>query len=192
MGQAERAHKHTHPDTRARMGRGRQNLNHTRAPHTPARIGRRSQIPYPNTHALYPNQDWRGYRRTQTGTEAPHNSTKPSVHSPDTEAARAMQVTRLNEIRSPGKSLHPKDFAALGQRAERATPKHFGTQVPRKPRWHFLGTRYARKSGGPLGFCPTEGTCVSKRAHPPSLTSPSRWCCSGLLCWEPGGRSSGM
>ena len=37
-----------------------------------------------------------------TQARTPHNSRKPSVHSPDTGAARAMQVTRPNEIRSPG------------------------------------------------------------------------------------------
>ena len=34
-----------------------------------------------------------------------------------------MQVTRPNEIRSPGVRLHPKACAALGLEAERATPK---------------------------------------------------------------------
>ena len=39
-----------------------------------------------------------------------------------------MQVTRPNEIRRPGVSLHPKACAALGLEAERATPKHLGPQ----------------------------------------------------------------
>ena len=72
----------------------------------------RSQNPYPSTPTQNPSQDWRGYRETQTKTQAPHNSRKPSVHSPGTEAARAMQVTRPNEIRRLGVRLHPKACAA--------------------------------------------------------------------------------
>ena len=62
----------------------------------------RSQNPFPNKHTLDCSQDWRGYRETQTQTEAPDNSRKPNVHSPDTEAARAMQATWPKEIRRPG------------------------------------------------------------------------------------------
>ena len=65
-----------------------------------------------------------------------------------------MQVTRPNEVRRPGVWLHPKACAALGLEAERATPKHLGTHVPRMRRWHALGREYARKSGEPLMFCP--------------------------------------
>ena len=108
------------------------------------------------------------------------NSRKPSAHSPGTEAARAMQVTRPNEIRSPGVRLHPKASAALGLEAERATPKRLGTLVPRAC-MHALGTGYARKSGEPLGFRPKEGTCASTGAHPPGETSTSRWRRSALL-----------
>ena len=57
-----------------------------------------------------------------------------------------MQVTRPNEIRRPGVRLHPKACAALGLEAERATPKHLGTLVPRTC-MHALGTGYGRKSG---------------------------------------------
>ena len=134
---------------------------------------------------------------TQTQTQAPRNSRKPSVHSPGTEAARAMQVTRPNEIRRPGVRLHPKACAALGLEAERATPKHLGTPVPRTC-MHALGTGYARKSGEPLGFRPKKGTRASTGAHPPGMTSshaggdqPSQ-CCPGPLCWGPPVRSSGM
>ena len=109
----------------------------------------------------------------------PHNSRRPSVHSPGTEAARAMQVTRPNEIRSPGVRLHPKACAALGLEAERATPKHLGAPVPRTC-MHALGTGYARKSGEPLGFRPKEGTCASTGAHPPGETSKSCWRRSAL------------
>ena len=61
-----------------------------------------------------------------------------------------MQVTRPNEIRSPGVRLHLKACAALGHEAERATPKHLVTPVPRTC-MHALETGYARKSGDPLG-----------------------------------------
>ena len=119
-------------------------------------------------------QDWRGYSKTQTQAQAPHNSTKPSVHSPGTEATRAMQVIRPNEIRSPGLRLHPEACAALALEAEGATPKHLRTPVPRTC-MHALGTGYATKSGEPLGFSPEEGTCASTGAHPPGETSTSRW-----------------
>ena len=85
-----------------------------------------------------------------------------------------MQVTRPNEIRRPGVRLHSKACAALGLKAERATPKRLGTPVLRTC-IHALGTGYARKSGEPLGFRPKEGTCASTRARPPGETSTSRW-----------------
>ena len=56
----------------------------------------RNPNPYPSTHTLDPSQELQDYRETQTRTHAPHNSRKRSVHSPGTEAARAMQVTRPN------------------------------------------------------------------------------------------------
>ena len=134
----------------------------------------------------YPASEWRlvplGHPRpttTQTQTKTPHNSRKPGVHSPGSEAARAMQVTWPNEIQSPGGRLHPKACAALGLEAERATPKRLGTPVPRTC-MHALGTGYARKSGEPLGFCPKEGTCASMGEHPPGETSTSRWRRSAL------------
>ena len=117
------------------------------------------------------------FNRTQTQT--PHNSRKPSAHSPGTEAARAMQVTRPNEIRTPGVRVHPKACAALRLEAERATPKRLGTLVPRTC-MHALGTGYARKSCESLGFRPKEGTCASTGAHPPGETSTSRWRRSAL------------
>ena len=90
-----------------------------------------------NTHTHHqPSQEWWGAAEapgpftTQTQPQAPHNSRKPSLHSPGTDAARAMRVTRPNEIRRPGVRLHPKACAALGLEAERATPKHLGTRVP--------------------------------------------------------------
>ena len=85
-----------------------------------------------------------------------------------------MQVTLPNKIQSPGVKLHPKACAALGLEAERATPKHLGTPVPRTC-MHALGTGYARKSGEPLGFHRKEETCASTGAHPPVVTSTSRW-----------------
>ena len=57
-----------------------------------------------------------------------------------------MHVTRPNVTQSPGVRLQPKACAALGLEAERATPKHLGTQVPRTC-MHALGMGYARKSG---------------------------------------------
>ena len=90
-----------------------------------------------------------------------------------------MQLTRPNEIRSPGVRLHPKAGAALGLEAERATPKRLRTPVPRICK-HALGTGYARKSGEPPGFRPKEGMCASTGAHPPGETSMSRWRQSAL------------
>ena len=156
-------------------------------PHTPQiQPGRegRNHNPYPNTPTQDPSQGWRVYRNpshgtTRTQTQMPHNSRKPSGHSPGTEAARAKQVTRPNEIRSPGVRLHPKTCAALGLKAERATPKRLGTPVPRTC-MHPLGTGYAWKSGEPLGFRPKERTCASTGAHPPGETSTSRWRRSAL------------
>ena len=78
-----------------------------------------------------------------------------------------MQVTLSNEIRRPGVRVHPKACAALGLEAERATPKHLGTQV--------LGTGHATKSGEPLGFLPKEGMCASMGARRPGVTSASCW-----------------
>ena len=108
-----------------------------------------------------------------------------------------MQVTWPNEIRRPGVTLHPKACGALGLKAERATPKHLGTPVPRTC-MHALGTGYARKSGEPLGSRPKEGTCASTGANPSGMTNshaggdqPSR-CCPGPLCLGPQVRSSAM
>ena len=152
--------------------------NRTHHKPQPEMVGR-NQNPYPSTHTLDPSQEWRCYRETQTRTQAPHISRKPSVHSPGTEAARAMQLTRQNEIRRPGVRLHPKACAALGLEAEPATPKHLRTPVPRTC-MHALGTGYARKSGEPLGFGPKEGTCAGTGAHSPGETSKSRWRQSAL------------
>ena len=62
-----------------------------------------------------------------------------------------MQVTRPNVTHSPGVRLHPGACAAFELEAERATPKHLGTQVPRPRGWHALGTGSSRKSGEPKG-----------------------------------------
>ena len=187
--------------TRLRTTRPKPKPNRKHHKPQPAKEGRHHK-PYPNTPTQDPSQGWRGYRNphpttTRTQTQTPHNSRKPSAHSPGTKAARAMQVTRPNEIRRPRVRLHPKACAALGLEAERATPKRLGTSVPRTC-MIALGTGYARKSGERLGFCPKEGTCASTRAHPPGMTSsntggnqPSR-CCPGPLCWGPPVRSSGM
>ena len=138
---------------------------HTHTPTVQPGVAGRSRNPNPST--------------TQTRTHTPHNSRKPSVHSPGTEGARAMQVTRPSQVRRLGVRLHPKASAALGLEAERATPKHLGTPVPRTC-MHALGTGYAEKSGEPLGFRPKKGTCASTGAHPPGETSTSRWRQSAL------------
>ena len=91
-----------------------------------------------------------------------------------------MQVTPAKEILSPGVRLHLQASATLGLEAERATPKHLGTPVPRTC-MHALGTGYARKSGEPLVFRPKEGTCTSTGAHPGGEISTSRWRRSALL-----------
>ena len=90
-----------------------------------------------------------------------------------------MQVTRQNEIRRPGVRLHPKACAALGLEAEHATPKHLRTPVPRTC-MHALGTRYARKSGEPLGFRPKEGDMRKHRGPPSRQVKQSRWRRSAL------------
>ena len=55
----------------------------------------------------------------------------------------------INEVQRPGVRLHPKVCAALGVKAECATPKHLGTQLPRRRHWHALRTGCAKKSGDP-------------------------------------------
>ena len=79
----------------------------------PGMMGRNQNL-YPSTHTLDPGQDWRVYRETHTQTQAPHKGRKPSVHSPGTEEARTMQVSRPSEIRRLGVRMHPKACAALG------------------------------------------------------------------------------
>ena len=196
-------HKPRHPSQEWWGAAGTRTQPHTPTPLTPASSGRvQAERTHKRTHTPTPQPGVAGHSRnpnpttTQTQTQAPRNSRKPSVHSPGTEAARAMQVTRTNQIRRPGIRLHPKACAALGLEAERATPKHLGTQVPRTCT-HALGTSYARKSGEPLGFRPKVGRCTSTGAQPPGTTSshaggdqPSR-CCPGQLCWGPPVRSSG-
>ena len=197
-------HKRQHLSQHWRGAARTRTQPHPPTPHTQARSGRiQAERTHKRTHTPTPQPGVAGRSRnpnpttTLTQTQAPRNSRKPSVHSPGTEAARAMQVTRPNEIRTPEVRLHPKACAALGLEAERATPKHLGTPVPRTCR-HALGTGYARKSGEPLGFRPKEGTFASTGAQPPGMTSshaggdqPS-WCCPGSLCWGPPVRSSGM
>ena len=198
------SHKPRHPSRGWRGAAGTRTQPHTPTRHIPARSGMvqaerapkrtHTRTPQPGVAQRSPNPN---PTTTQTQTQARRNSRKPSVHSPGTEAARAMQLTRPNEIRSPGVRLHPKACAALGLEAELVTPKHLGTPVPRTC-MHALGTGYARKSGEPLRFCPKEGTCTSTGAHPLGMTSshaggdqPSR-CCPGPLCWGQPVRSSGM
>ena len=130
-------------------------------PQTPAGKEGRNHKPYQNTPEQDPSKGWGGHRNpnpstTRTQAQTPDHSRKPSVHSPGTEAARAMEVTWPNEIQSPGVRLPPKACTDLELETERATPKRLGTPVPRTC-MHASGTGYARKSGEPLGFRPTEG-----------------------------------
>ena len=166
-------HPPQHPSQEWRGAAETRAQAHTPTPHSPARSGGiQAERAHKHTHNPSPQPGVAGRSRdpspntTRTHTQTPDNSRKPSVHSPGTEAARAMQVTRPNEIRRPGVRLHPKACAALGLEAERATPKGLGTPV-RRTCMHALGTGYARKSGEPLGFRPKEGTCASTGAHPP-------------------------
>ena len=191
--QKERAHSHARPKTLPRKG-GMQLYRPKPKPnrkHREPQRGKEGQNhkPYPNTPTQDPSQGWQGYRNprprpstTRTEAQTPHNTRKPSVHSPGTEAARAMQVTRPNEIRSPGVRLHPKACAAMGLEAERATPRSLGTPVPRTC-MHALGTEKTRKFGEPLGFRQKQGTCASTGAHPSGETSTSRWRRSALPVW---------
>ena len=176
-----RAHTSTHtPQQTSQEWRGAAETRtqaHTPMPHTPARSGGvQAKQAHKNTQSPTPEPGVAGRSQnpnptpTQTQTQAPRNSRKPSVHSPGTEAAHAMQVTRPNEIRSPGVRLHPRACPALGLEAERATPKHLETLVPRTC-MDALGTGYARKSGEPLGFRPKEGTSASTAGHPPGMTT---------------------
>ena len=131
--------------------------------------GDEGENPNPSTHTTVPNQDRRGKGKTQTQTHAPHNNRKPSIHSPGTKVARAIQATWLDVTRRPGVRLHSKACAALGLEAERLTPKHLETQVPRRCRRYGLGSGYARKSGELLGFRPKEQPRASAKAHPPRV-----------------------
>ena len=88
-------------------------LKHT--PHKPKPgFAGRSENLYQNTHTLDPSKEWRGRRKTQSQTQVPHNSRKTGVHSPGTEAARAMHVTRQNVTQRPWVRLPPKASAAAG------------------------------------------------------------------------------
>ena len=151
---AERAHERTCPNTLARISGVQAKLKPGHTHHKPEpRLAGRSQSLYLNTHTLDPSQECRGYCETEKRTQAPHISRKPSVHSPGTEAANAMQVTRPNVTRTPGVRLHLKACAALGLEAERARPRHLPTPVPRTS-MHALKTGYARSSGDPPEFRP--------------------------------------
>ena len=103
---------------------------HTPTPYTPARSGRvEAERAHKHTHSPIPQPGVAGRSRnpgpstTQTQTQAPHNSKKRSVHSPGSEAASAMQLTRPNEIPRSGVRPHPNACAALGLGEERATPE---------------------------------------------------------------------
>ena len=126
-----RTQAHTHPDTPARSGgaQTKPDPKHTHQHRTPQPgVAGYKRSAHTSAHTpQHPSQEWREAAETQapsttqTQTQAPDNRRKPSVHSPGTEAARAMQVTRPNEIQRPGVRLHPKACAALGLEAELAT-----------------------------------------------------------------------
>ena len=123
--------KHTHtkpqPD-QARNKRSPHPLAQTASPGQDRKRAGGKQNPSTCRTPL-PHQEKPGEEEPRTQAGRPHNSRKPSVHRSDTEPALAMQVTRPNQVRSPGPRLHPKASAAVGLEAERATAKHLGTQV---------------------------------------------------------------
>ena len=190
-------HTPQHPSQEWRGAAATQVQAHTPRPYTPARSGgvqvERAQK---HKHTPSPQSGLAGRSRnpsqstTQTQTQAQHNSRKPSVHSPSTEAARAMQVTRPNEIRSPGVRLHPKACAAFGLEAERATLKQLRTPVPRTC-MHALGTGYARKgSTQRRRRVQAQGHSLpASQVRHAGCYQPS-WRCPGLLCWGPPVRCS--
>ena len=148
--------EHT-PQTAARIGR---DYPSTRAMGPGQESRDKGENSNPSTYPTVPCQESRANGKTETQTHTPHNSRKSRVHSPDTEVAGAVQaLTRPNVTRSAGVRLHPKACAALILEAECATPKHLGAQVPRRCPWYALGTGYARKSHGALGFAPKELPC---------------------------------
>ena len=125
--QEERAHSHARPKALTKTGRMKaETQTQPQTLQTPA--GKRGAKPQTvPKHIGDPSQGLRGYRNpnpstTRTQAQTPHTSRKPSVHSPGTEAACAMQVTRPSQIRRPGVRLHPKACAASGLEAQRATP----------------------------------------------------------------------
>ena len=164
-------HTHTAHPCREWLGAsGARTRAHTQ-PNTPARSGGAQPKPEPRSGGAQPkpkpnhNPDPNTSATQQWETQCPWSGT---------EAARAMQATRPTEIRRPGVRLHPKACAALGLEAERATPKHLGTPVPRTG-MHAFGTGYARKSSEPLG------EDVRKHGGPPSRhDKQSRWRRSAL------------
>ena len=201
--QEERAHSHARPRTLTRTGGVQADTQPNRKDRELQRGKEgRNHKPYPNTPTQDPSHGWRGYQSpnpstTRTQAQTLHNSKKPSVHSPGTEAARAMQVTRPNEIRSPGVRLHPKACAALGLEADGPTPKCLGTPVPRTC-MHAFGTGYARRSGEPLGSAQKRGraqarghTLPARQARHAGSDEPSG-CCLGPLCWGLPVRCSAM
>ena len=103
-------HTHPHKSQPAARNERRQATTQTRAP----------------TEPKNPNQEKPGEDQPLTQARAPHNSRKPSVHSSDTKAARAMQVTRPNEVRRPGVRLHFQACAALGLERSMQQPSTSG------------------------------------------------------------------
>ena len=160
----------------------------------------RNHNPYPNTPTQVPSQGWRGYRNpnpntTRTQTQMPHNNRKPSVHSPGTEAALAMQVIRPNEIRRPAVRLHPKASPLWDSRR---SVQHPSTSKPQYQE-HACVPWEQDTPGGPVnlqgsaqrrGRVQARGNTLSARqARHTGGDQPSR-CCPGPLCF--GGHQSGL
>ena len=167
------------PHTQARSGgvQAERAHKHTHTPTSQPGVAERSRNTSPGT--------------TQTQTQAPHNRRKPSVHSP------AMQVTQPNKIRSPWVRLHPKACVAFGLEAERATPRHLGTLVPRRC-MHAWERDTPGSPVNPWGSAQRGGraqaqghTIPGRQVRHAGGDQPSR-CCPGPLCWGQPVRSSGM
>ena len=120
------------PQSPTRKGEIKAKTVPTRTNYNPRpRMARRGQKPKPEhtQDRPYPGKGENCKRQMQT--RAPYQSRKPSVHSPDTNVARAMLVTQRNLTWSLVVRRFTKAGGALGLGPERATPKHPGTKVRR-------------------------------------------------------------
>ena len=119
------------PNTRAANSNQRRqdkgaNRTNRHNPRAPGRNAGRQENTQTRARAKSDPQKRKNQRRTSLNPQHTRYTTVGNSVSkvPDTEAARARQVTRPNEIQSPGVRMHHKASAALGLEAECATPKH--------------------------------------------------------------------